>query len=348
MKLNTLKHCGIIISLLLTIVLTSLPARADLGEPDVSTMFTLRNTYGWALAFGWSTSNPCPTVGINWGGVTCQNGRVVAIAVSCGANKLTTPFPTAEINSLTGLNTFRFQSCYISPGRPAAEFSLFDQKTNLTRINLNAAIIGDQDINGNFSEIFPNGVSPARFPNLVEFSFSATGISGQISDGIFAYSDSIIIRLNVNRFTGTLPATGNSSKNILLHGNALEGVIPNWLVNATGTVRVRYNKFDVVNTPAGNLDNLDPGWRDTQTVPPTNVQVVSGGTGSAILTWTPITYQAHGGYYEILSSQTPGGPYTSRGTTAATGGKTANGLTVTGLQAAELFRRPHFHTGSYK
>ena len=99
------------------------------------------------------------------------------------------------------------------------------------------------------------------------------------------------------------------------------------------TVYLRYNKFDVENTPAGAIDTLDPLWRTTQTVPPTNVQVTQTGAGTATLMWTPIAYTAHGGYYEVLSSQTPGGNYTSRGTTAASGAKTATGLTVSGLPA---------------
>ncbi len=78
--------------LLLTLVLTTLPARAQLGSPDLNAMNSLRDDFGWGAAFGWTNGNPCPTFGANWNGVTCSVGRVSKLDLTCGAVKLNAPF----------------------------------------------------------------------------------------------------------------------------------------------------------------------------------------------------------------------------------------------------------------
>lgn len=305
----------------------------DLGEPDLSAMNALRDNYGWGAAFGWPNTNPCPKVGANWSGVSCSqvNGqsRVDSIVASCGATKLTTALP-AELGILTAMRDFNLRGCYVNPAQPVAATAVLDSLTRLTRVRLD----DNPALTGTINDLFPSGIGPTARPNLTTFFVFGTNLSGSISTGLFQFSGNAQIRLNQARFSGTLPATGNPAINIHLHGNALEGVLPSYIVNATSPgdgLKVSYNKFDVVNTPAGNVDNLDPGWRNTQTVPPTNVQATPNGAGAATLSWTPIGYQQHGGYYEVLSSRTAGGPYTSRGTTASAGGKTASSLTVTGL-----------------
>ncbi|GAA4451789.1 hypothetical protein GCM10023189_14170 [Nibrella saemangeumensis] len=186
-------------------------------------------------------------------------------------------------------------------------------------------------ITGPFTGMFPNDISPDRSPNLAIISLSGTKINGPVTTGMVSFTNTTSVRLSQTNLSGPLPVTGASSKNLWLNGNQLDGVLPDYIRNATGQVYLRYNKFDVVNTPPGTIDDLDPEWRNTQTVPPTNVKVTPSGAYGATLTWTPIAYQADGGYYEVLASQTPGGPYVSLGTTANSGGKTANRLRVTGL-----------------
>ncbi len=318
-------------------------------------MTSLRDNFGWGAAFGWTNANPCPALGNNWNGVICELTRVSKLDLTCGAVKLNAPFGH-PIHSLSSMKEFTLRSCYAS-GIQATEFSIlcpplmpgdvnfcqsvgykgFTNLVNLRKIRLDTG----QTINGTISELFresvavpaQNGLNPTRFTFLTTLYLTDTKMSGTIPDGVMLFTNTTDIRLNYASFSGSLPATGNASKNLWLGGNQLEGVLPDYIRNATGTVYVRYNKFDVENTPAGNIDTLDPLWRTTQTVPPTNVIVSSTGAGTATLSWTPIAYQQHGGYYEVLSSTNPGGPYTSRGTTAASGGKTAATLTVAGLSA---------------
>lgn len=323
------------------------------GTTDSNVMKFWQNN-GGREAFGWVTDIPCPLIGENWNGVTCTGTRVTHLDLTCGSVKLQPVFHKFTF-ALTALKEFSLRSCF-SGEIPATEFSgicgdtfgiscglagttgefigFFNRATNYTKLRLDTG----QTINGTISELFrtstdvpaQNGLIPTRFTVLKTLYLTDTKMSGSIPEGVMQFTGTTDIRLNYASFSGELPAAGNSSKNIWLNGNQLEGVVPDYIRNATGTVYLRYNKFDVENTPPGNIDTLDPLWRATQTVPPTNVQVVASGN-SALLTWTPIAYQQHGGYYEVLSSQTPGGPYISRGSTENSGGKTAANLTVTGL-----------------
>ncbi|MCP9494238.1 MAG: tandem-95 repeat protein [Pyrinomonadaceae bacterium MAG19_C2-C3] len=301
-------------------------ARAQ-SPADVAIMENLRDNHGFGQAFGWpTTTNPCLEDAPNWPGVSCSDGRVAIIAVGCVNTTLTTPFPGTEIASLTALISLELRGCYFNP-HPAGNFAALDTMTQLTKLRID----NNFGITGNLSDVFPQGLGPTRFPALAVFHAEQTSLGGQIPAGVMEFNNTRLMRLYQARFSGTLPVTGNPSKNLLINGNALEGVLPDYIRNASGLVRLGYNKFDVVNTPPGTIDTVDAGWRTTQTVPPTNVQIAQTGAGTATVSWTPIAYTAHGGYYEVLSSTAPGGPYVSRGTTAASGAKTATGLTVSGL-----------------
>ncbi|WP_282774654.1 hypothetical protein, partial [Phaeodactylibacter xiamenensis] len=127
-----------------------LPALAQLGGPDLAIMNTLRDDYGWDVALGWGSGNPCPVAAPDWPGVICNNGRVSEIQVSCGANKLTTDFP-AELNQLTELITLQIRGCWTDPNNPATAKDLTNlSKLNILRLDDNTGLIGTlQDLLGN-------------------------------------------------------------------------------------------------------------------------------------------------------------------------------------------------------
>ena len=332
--------------------------RAQLGSPDLNVMNSLRDSFGWGAAFGWTQTNPCPPFGSNWNGVTCLFGRVSKLDLTCGAVKLSPPVglpPFPNFIFMSALTELSVRSCYTG-GVQATDISVFCNNAAACSSQNSYGFLNvpgirkirfdtGQTINGTLDELFrqdgtppyQSQLNPTIFFNLTTLYLTDTKMSGAIPDGVMLFSSATDIRLNYDSFTGELPATGNASKSIWLNGNQLEGVLPDYIVNATGNVSIRYNKFDVVNTPAGNIDLLDPNWRDTQTVPPTDVTVTPATGNSALVAWTPIAYQQHGGYYEVLTSQTAGGPYTSRGTTAAGGGKTAASLTVSDLPTGVNF-----------
>jgi hypothetical protein len=76
------------------------------------------------------------------------------------------------------------------------------------------------------------------------------------------------------------------------------------------------------------LDTKDADWAETQTIAPTQVIATPQGGAAILVSWHPIAYTADAGYYKVLISVTPGGPYTLAGQTVD---KSASSLQVTGL-----------------
>jgi hypothetical protein len=136
--------------------------------------------------------------------------------------------------------------------------------------------------------------------------------------------------LSINQLSGSIPASlGDLSllTGLILSNNQLNGSIPASLcaVPLSGGVDFSFNKLSA-SDPC--VDNIDPDWEESQTVPPSNVQAQVLSSTAVQLTWTPILYTEHGGYYEVLQATTPGGPYTAVGRTA---NKSDSTLTVNNL-----------------
>jgi|GEM_PF-6655067 len=301
-------------------------AHAQVGSPDLSVMNLLRDNFGWEQAFGWPQgTNPAPGLGINWPGVAAGSGRVTQISVTAGAVKPVQDLALI-IGSLSNIQILEVRNAY--PTRPAAmeNFDVLNSLIQLRRLRYDQ----NAGLDGTLDALFPAAV--AVLPNLTLLNLGGTSFTGTIPAGAFAAGRST--HLNQAKFAG-LPGTGilAATSEARVAGNRLTGVVPAWLLDppAGAVVRLGYNALDIHNTPPGALDTLDPGWRATQTVPPTGVQVTAATATTATLGWTPIAYTAHGGHYAVLGSETAGGPYTALGTTAASGGKTASSLTVGGL-----------------
>jgi predicted outer membrane repeat protein len=315
-------------SLFYLLLFCTLPFQA-ISQSDFEIMYTLRDDYGWGAAFGWGNTLPCPEGGENWEGVVCAESEVVSIQNTCGATKLTTAAFPVEIAGFAGgcFTTIEVKDCWTDPANPVMVNNFPASLAGVNKIGLS----GNIGLTGTLADLLPDYPSSGVLGSLGLLDVSNSGLSGPIPSD-FLQRRTVLMYLNQCHFSGTLPASAGDAIFSNLSGNQLEGVLPNSLVNKTGgSTEISYNKLDVVNTPPGNIDNLDPDWRNTQTVPPTDVQATPAGPHSVSVSWTPIGYTWDGGYYEVLASQSPGGPYTSYGTTAGTGGKTASGLTVTGL-----------------
>lgn len=192
-----------------------------------------------------------------------------------------------------------------------------------------------------------SGALPVQMANLVALqTLWAEGnqLSGPIPPWLGNLTNLEELRLSVNRFEGAIPAElGNLTKlNYLgLADNALEGEMPASLTNLTSLRRVEpdtpglpplgfgYNML-YSNNPAvaAFLDGVDPIWAATQTLPPTDVRVTAVYSRSVQLSWSPIVYTGHGGYYQVGIATTPYGPFIVHGTTIS---KTETVYLVTGL-----------------
>jgi hypothetical protein len=77
------------------------------------------------------------------------------------------------------------------------------------------------------------------------------------------------------------------------------------------------------------LDKRNPGWAETQTLPPTGVEITEVTETSFKISWQPVDYTAHPGYYVTACSSQPNGPYTP---SAEVGDKSTTELTISALQ----------------
>ena len=162
-------------------------AQTDLGPPDLAVMQSLRDDYRWGAAFGWGNSNPCPSVGGNWNGVTCNNGRVVQIVAICSNVLLSQPIPTI-LPQLTGLTSLDLRSCGMYGPIPDG----MQNMTILTRLRLDG-----NALTGEIPSAFTN------FPSLGTFELAANRMTGPIPH--FPDNSAMIIGLDGNFFTELSP-----------------------------------------------------------------------------------------------------------------------------------------------
>ncbi len=143
------------------------------------------------------------------------------------------------------------------------------------------------------------------------------------------------IDLCCNRLSGPVPReVWRLTRDYVLDfsGNQLSGAIA---TDALGRwdFYVQYNMFT-------NDDAPRYGPPNTQTLPPTDLQALTD-ADSVTLTWTPIRYIEHGGFYEISYATAPDGPFIVHGHTAD---KTVGSYTVTGLPPGVTY---HFRVRTF-
>jgi hypothetical protein len=122
-----------------------------------------------------------------------------------------------------------------------------------------------------------------------------------------------------------------------LASNAFQGSIPTSLTNLTAltSLDLRWNSLSTTDAPLRTfLNGKQPGWQDSQTVPPANLAAYPATATSAMLLWTPTPFSEGVGGYQVFFGISPGGPYTLFGTTAS---KSQVSTTVTGLSPATTY-----------
>ncbi len=180
--------------------------------------------------------------------------------------------------------------------------------------------------------------------NLRTLYLAGNKLEGPIPYQLGSLSNLELLYLNRNKLQGSIPSQLGDLEGLqflYLDGSQLSGTVPGSLcgLNALVTTSLGYNKLNVVESPSC-VDQLDPEWKNSQTVPPTSVEAVipqSAVTENYAIevSWDPIDYAGDPGYYEVYASTVSGGPYQLAGRTID---KTVSSHTVRGL-AAET---PHY------
>jgi hypothetical protein len=290
----------------------------------------------------WLVSNtPCTS----WVGITCISGNVWQIELI--GNLLTGPLPPS-IGDLSELRILDLGQNQITGTLP----SQIGLLTNLNRLDLNNnQITGTipielttlnqlRDLSFAYNDL--NGEIPSQMGQMtalqtIELVSNTLGgpIPSQLGDlSLLDYLD-----VGGNMLTGTIPIELGQPLNLAtlyVEGNQLEGQIPEQLCNNVAIATFSYNKLEpVMPDSCLNTELATDAWDGNQTRPPTELVANSFAVGEVQLDWTIVDYLDDPGYYQILSSETSGGPYTLQ---AETADKTIDTFTLTGLDpTTELF-----------
>ena len=235
-------------------------------------------------------------------------------------NHLTGSIPS-QMGNLTSLNDLWLQTNQLSGPIPPEIGNL----VSLTSLNLS---------NNQLSGPIPSSVGNLTYLN--ELSLQTNQLSGSIPPETGSLVSLGSLYLSNNQLSGPMPSSlGNLTdlEHLDLSSNQLEGDIPSSFGYVEGSFpdgSVSYNGLYCSGVTQAFMNAYYPGWQNTQTVAPTNVNALGFGSGSAVVSWTPILYTADGGCYEVGVSQNSGGPYTF-GLKNQTADKRASQITVTGL-----------------
>ncbi len=324
------------------------------------TLFNATNGNSWIDKSGWLTTNtPC-----TWFGVTCSGGRVTQLRLQ--SNGLTGTLPV-DLQDLAKLNWLELQYNGLSGPIPA-ELGLLSELTELALYNnalsgtipdtlshlfkLNALRLGYNNLSGTI----PKELS--YLPALTILGIDSNKLTGSLPPELGNLTGLTLLNANDNQLSGPIPATFGDFPEIWrlwLENNQLSGQLPSQLGNlsklrqfsvrnnafkdeipasftnlgALTKLDLGYNGLTASGTTLRNfLNSEDPDWAATQTIVPSGLSAATVSANSIKLSWTPIVYVGDGGYYEIRSATTPGGPYTVQGVTT---NKSSSEYTVNNL-----------------
>ena len=305
-------------------------------------LYASTNGASWSENTGWLEQNVSPC---DWYGVVCtgasSNRRVAELLLS--SNNLTGVLPA----SLGALGAMTEVSLYTN----AIGGTIPPELGNLASVN--ALRLGHNQLVGSIPKEL------GQLTTMTILGLDDNKLVGDIPTELGNLVNLTLFKLNENQLTGSIPASfGNLTKittGMWLENNKLDGSVPATLGNLTKarrlsldrnrlvgplpsalmdmaslqTLTTQYNALFTDDAAlAAFIENLDPGWADTQTVAPTGFQVAQAQQTDVRLAWTPIAYTGDGGFYEIRYGTSPGGPYPS---SVRTADKVADSIWLSGL-----------------
>ncbi len=235
------------------------------------------------------------------GGIPIQLGDMNRLSnLNVYSNQLTGPIPSS-LGSLANLHVLQLSD---------------NQLTGSIPLELNNSTLLE-----NFS--VPNNKLSGPIPDLSSlthlslFRIDGNQLTGNIPLWLFNNPNLVTLNLNKNLLTGQIPV-GLSNLTQLQYFevayNQLSGDIPVAITTLTHIIVVStgFNMFTASNPAVKTfLDTKNPGWDQSQTIAPVNLQIGKVTSNSVEISWNPIPYTGDGGYYEVGYASTSGGPYTS-------------------------------------
>lgn len=203
-------------------------------------------------------------------------------------NPLTGPIPT-ELTTLKMLTNLSLSSNQLSGSIPP-------ELQNLT--SLEYLYLGENEFTG------PLPPALSKLARLKSLYLHDTHLSGVIPPELGRLTELEILSLGGSHLTGTIPAELCplvKLGRVGLNNNQLRGLVPPCLINWINLteLNISHNALTCAEPACTFLDQKAPGWKETQTVAPTQIQVHPQSANRLLLTWQPISYTADGGHYEI-------------------------------------------------
>jgi len=301
-----------------------------------------------------------------WFGVTCGSNDSV-IELSLPSNNLvgTLPQELASLNALTILDLSSNQLSGVIPPR-LVKFALLT--LNLSNNQLSGSIpsdlgnpldpgVGFLRESGNLPAVdslnpilLDTGPKPKRAhcsidSDLATLNLSNNQLSGAIPAELSCFQTLTLLDLSNNRLSGTMPPDLGSHLTILtglfVQRNQLIGPIPGLPTGlGVGGLNLSWNALFSSNSAlVASIFAISPDWFRTQTIAPTGVSVTSLSPTSLTVSWTPVSYTADPGGYQILVGSS---------VAATVSGKAASSGTITGLSpgatysiSVQAFTNPH-------
>jgi hypothetical protein len=181
---------------------------------------------------------------------------------------------------------------------------------------------------------------------LTGLNLSNNHLSGEIPSWLGRLADLQTLNLSRNRLGGAIPAAlGDLTalQELSLGYNQLSGQAPAALANLSSitTLDVDNNALRASDpTAQAFLDAHQPGWEQTQTVPPTGLRITEVTATTIKLSWTPIAFTAPWapGCYQVGLTTVEGRPWTPQGVTRD---KLASSFQITGLEPFDPVLDPY-------
>ncbi len=232
-----------------------------------------------------------------------------------------------ELGNLSNLRTLLLHSNQLSGSIPPELGNLANLETLVLRYNL---------LTGGIP------VELGKLTHLQVLRLGDNGLSGGIPVELGNLTDLQSLRLAYDHLSGGIPAElGNLTRlsELLLNSNQLTGPIPTSLANLTAlgssNTNIGYNALTASDEALITfLDSKDADWAATQTIAPTEVTAASLDNAVILVSWLPVAYTADAGYFRVLISDNPGGPYTLAGQTAD---KATTAVNVTALTPGQRY-----------
>ncbi|MFN8491644.1 MAG: Ig-like domain-containing protein [Caldilineaceae bacterium] len=234
-----------------------------------------------------------------------SSAEIATLAYTCGN---VTEMPGSECQALASLfyqaNGIEWtnRTGWEQTNTPCSWFGVTCTNGHVTALNL---------VNNNVTGFLPQALGDLS--ELTSLQLNGNQLIGTIPATLGKLSKLGTLTLSENRLTGPIPAELGQLTQLQflrLQNNNLFNDVPPALANLVNLQRLQidYNMLTATDPAAlAFLAAKSPNWGNTQTLPPTNLQVTRLSNTSVQLDWTPIAYTADGGYYEIWPIVWPSG-----------------------------------------